>query len=119
MDRRPLRLGGPPDARRPRGLIGEPWRGVRHFTSNPSTRRPRASAPAVDLGSPRSKAGAHDFYRRLREESPVSPVTLPYGRRVWLITRYDDVLAALRDPRFVKDPLNAVLEDERPKQPWI
>ena len=75
--------------------------------------------PAVDLGSSRFKAGAHDFYRRMREESPVCPVTLPDGRRVWLITRYDDVLAALRDPRFVKDPLNAVLQDERPKPPWI
>ncbi|MEO8432820.1 MAG: cytochrome P450 [Acidobacteriota bacterium] len=75
--------------------------------------------PAFDLGSSQFKAGAHEFYRRLREDTPVCPVSLPGGRQVWLVTRYEDVLAALRDPRFVKDPLNAVQPGEKPRQPWV
>jgi hypothetical protein len=39
----------------------------------------------------------YPFFRRLREEDPVhwcEPMNL------WLVTRYDDVLAGLRDPRL-------------------
>jgi cytochrome P450 len=42
-------------------------------------------------------------YERLRAEQPVAQVTMPGGGRVWLITRYDDVRAALADPRLCKD----------------
>jgi cytochrome P450 len=38
----------------------------------------------------------------LRAEAPVREVTTPDGP-VWLVTRYDDVRAALADPRFSKD----------------
>jgi cytochrome P450 len=39
--------------------------------------------------------------RRLREESPVARITLPYGRGwAWLVTRYDDVRAVVTDTRF-------------------
>ena len=73
--------------------------------------------PAVDLASSAFKARAHEFYGRLREESPVCPVTLPGGRSVWLITRYEDVVAALKDPRFAKNPHNALLPGSKP--PWV
>jgi len=43
------------------------------------------------------------FYRRMREEGPVTPVVLPGGGRFWLVTRYPDVRAALADPRLYKD----------------
>jgi cytochrome P450 len=43
------------------------------------------------------------YFTRLREERPVSPVDLPGGRREWLVTRYEDVRAALADPRLAKD----------------
>jgi cytochrome P450 len=42
-------------------------------------------------------------YERLRAARPVAQVTMPGGGRVWLITRYDDVRAALADPRLGKD----------------
>ncbi|MFI6850144.1 cytochrome P450 [Kitasatospora sp. NBC_00085] len=38
-------------------------------------------------------------YARLRAERPVSRLRLPGGRVGWLATRYDDVRAALADPR--------------------
>jgi len=43
------------------------------------------------------------YFSRLREEGPVTPVVLPHGDRVWLVTRYADVRAALADPRLHKD----------------
>jgi cytochrome P450 len=42
-------------------------------------------------------------FARLRGSRPVTPVDLP-GRRAWLVTRYEDVRAALADPRLAKDP---------------
>jgi cytochrome P450 len=44
------------------------------------------------------------YFARLREKRPVAPVDLPDGRREWLVTRYEDVRAALADPRLAKDP---------------
>jgi cytochrome P450 len=41
------------------------------------------------------------FFARLRESSPVAPVWMPDFGRVWVITRYADVRAALADPRLV------------------
>jgi cytochrome P450 len=43
------------------------------------------------------------YFARLRAEGPVVPVTMPDGSRSWLITRYEDVRAALADPRLLKD----------------
>ena len=45
----------------------------------------------------------HRFYVHLREEAPVRRVTMMRGLTGWLVTRYDDVRAALADPRLRKD----------------
>ena len=42
-------------------------------------------------------------YAALRENAPVVEVPLPQGGSTWLLTRYDDVLAAFTDERLVKD----------------
>jgi cytochrome P450 len=42
-------------------------------------------------------------FARLREDRPVTQVVMPDGTRVWLVTRYEDVRAALADPRLSKD----------------
>jgi cytochrome P450 len=57
----------------------------------------------IDLGSSAFKADPYPYYARLRAEAPVHRVRLPNRQTAWLITRYDDVLAALKDPRLVKD----------------
>jgi cytochrome P450 len=69
------------------------------------------TTPPVDLASPTFKANPHAFYAQLRAESPVyrTTVQIPTRKPAWLITRYDDVVAVLRDGRFVKDPKNAGL----------
>ncbi|KUN87356.1 cytochrome [Streptomyces bungoensis] len=42
----------------------------------------------------------YDVYRRLRDTAPVHRITGPDGTPAWLVTRYDDVRAALADPRL-------------------
>ncbi|AOR34943.1 cytochrome [Streptomyces fodineus] len=45
----------------------------------------------------------YDVYRRLRDTAPVHRITGPDGTPAWLVTRYDDVRAALADPRLSLD----------------
>ncbi|MDN5856147.1 MAG: cytochrome P450, partial [Actinomycetia bacterium] len=52
----------------------------------------------------------------LRESEPVREVALPDGP-VWLVTRYDDVRAALVDPRLSKDWRFTVPPQQRPATP--
>jgi pimeloyl-[acyl-carrier protein] synthase len=48
-------------------------------------------------------ANPYPTYHRLRTEDPVHHSPLDF----WVLTRYDDVVAVLRDPRFIKEPLAA------------
>ena len=41
------------------------------------------------------RADPHPAYARLRATSPIHRVTLPDGRGVWLVTRYEDAAAIL------------------------
>jgi cytochrome P450 len=52
------------------------------------------------LRNPAAINDPYPLYRRLRIEAPVYWHE-PVGR--WLLTRYDDVAAALRDPRLSAD----------------
>jgi len=66
---------------------------------------------APDLADPRFKANPYPFYARLRAEAPVYRVMLPFWGAVSLVTRYDDVLQALRDERLAND--------WSPRMPWL
>jgi cytochrome P450 len=70
-----------------------------------------------DLASPAFKANPHPFYARLREEEPVWRTTLPDKRTAWLVTRYEDVAAVLKDDNFAKDPRGA--QEQRAEGPWV
>ena len=48
-------------------------------------------------------ADPYPTYHRLRAEDPVHHSPLGF----WVLTRYQDVVAALRDPRLVKEPIAA------------
>src|SRR6266536_2675001 len=69
--------------------------------------------PHVNLASSEFKANPFPFYARLRSEARVFRTKLPDKRTVWLITRYEDVLAVLKDDRFSKDTAKAKT------QPWL
>jgi cytochrome P450 len=73
----------------------------------------------VDLASPEFKADPYPFFARLRETAPVCRVTLPGRQAAWLITRYDDVAAALKDARLAKDRNTALTPDQAARQPWV
>ena len=51
----------------------------------------------VDLTDESLRADPYPRYARLRESDPVTRVRLADGRPAWLVTRYDDVLAAMQD----------------------
>jgi cytochrome P450 PksS len=73
----------------------------------------------VDMASPDLKANPYPFYARLRSETPVCAVRLRNKQVVWLVTRYEDVSAVLRDERFAKDKEKALSPDQAARQPWI
>jgi cytochrome P450 PksS len=56
----------------------------------------------VDLARPQFKANPYPLYARLRAEAPVCRTKL-LGQTTWLVTRYSDVFAALKDERLLKD----------------
>ncbi|GAA2716886.1 MULTISPECIES: cytochrome P450 [Streptomyces] len=55
-------------------------------------------------------ARPHRFYAALRHVGPVHRTTTPGGAPVWLVTRYQDVRAALSDPRLSLDKAHAVTD---------
>ncbi len=76
-------------------------------------------ARAPLLSGEKFKADPYPVYAWLRENAPVFCRTSADGQtRLWFLTRYDDVAAALRDPRrFVKDVGNTLTPAERAAQP--
>jgi cytochrome P450 len=55
---------------------------------------------------PEFHADPYPFYRQLREEDPVHQS--PLG--IWVLTRYDDAVMVLRDPRFGREGLAELME---------
>src|SRR6266702_1247725 len=60
-----------------------------------------------DLASPAFKANPYPTFAQLRVSDPVRQIKMQNGESAWLITRYRDADAVLRDERFVKDMRNA------------
>jgi len=54
---------------------------------------------------PEFLADPYPTYHRLRAEDPVHLSPLGF----WVLTRYEDVASVLRDPRFIKEPLAAIV----------
>jgi cytochrome P450 len=59
--------------------------------------------PDIDLSSPALRADPYPTYARLRAEAPVTPGRAPIFGRVWLVTRYEDVLEGLKHPALSSD----------------
>ena len=71
---------------------------------------PKIEHPRLD--SPRFKANPYPIYSRLRAEAPVYRTNVAlWLPAFWVVTRYDDVVRVLKDPRFSKDYIQAY--------PWI
>ena len=88
------------------------------FSWFPANRRASA-ADDPDIASPEHKADPFPFYARLRAEKPVHRVTVPGGTTALLVTRYDDVVAVLKDDRFSKDRFSGLIPELVGKEPWM
>jgi cytochrome P450 len=53
------------------------------------------------------KANPYSFYQELRTHAPVTQTQLPDGTVVYVVSRYEDVLAGLKDERLIKNIHNA------------
>ncbi len=74
---------------------------------------------AIDLASPGHKSDPFPLYAQLRAEHPVHRVHLGSGRQAWLVSRYDDVAAVLKDRRFVKDRNNTHPSRAAKREFWL
>ena len=75
--------------------------------------------PRVDPFDPAFKANPYPTYAELRSTAPIHRITLPHGRGVWLVTRYEDVLAIFKDERFVKDWRKVLTPEQLAQIPQI
>jgi cytochrome P450 len=73
----------------------------------------------VNIVSPKFKANPFPFLAELRASQPVYLTTLPDKTPVWLITRYEDVTALLKDERFVKNRRTAMTSEQLHKMSWV
>jgi cytochrome P450 len=71
------------------------------------------------LFSPAFWADPFPFFARLRAEHPVHRALLPPRTPIWFVTRYDDVLALLKDDRFAKDRTRAMTAEQLRRMPWV
>ena len=68
---------------------------------------------------PEFHADPYPFYKRLREKEPVHQSPMGF----WVLTRYDDCVAVLRDQRFGREEFQQMLtsvygdETEKPTLP--
>lgn len=72
--------------------------------STPRSSRPQAPATLIDITSRAWKRDPFPEYARLRREQPVCKAKTGQSE-IWLVTRYDDVLAVLKDDiHFINNP---------------
>lgn len=76
-------------------------------------------AAVPDIVSPAFKADPLPLCAHLRAERPVVPVSVPgVTGEAYLLTRYEDAIAVLRDERFAKDVRGARDPGDQ-RQPWM
>ena len=72
----------------------------------------------VNITTAKFKADPFPIFKRWRDNTSVVPVTVKLlGQRAWIVTRYNDVLEALKDERLVKNKRNA--REATQKEPWM
>jgi cytochrome P450 len=79
------------------------------------------AVPQVNIVSPEFKADPFPLLARLRASEPVYRTALPDKVKtpVWLVTRYGDVNALLKDERFPKNRRSALTPEQIRKLPWV
>ncbi len=73
----------------------------------------------IRLADPKFKADPYPVYARLRNEAPVCRVRIGRLVTAWLITRYEDVVAVLKDERLTSDMRNAPTAGRRAREAFM
>src|SRR6516225_1332430 len=73
----------------------------------------------IDIAGRHFKDDLHPVFARLRAEAPVCRLRFPGKLPTWMVTRYDDVVALLKDERFLKDWRAALTPEQAARVPWI
>jgi cytochrome P450 len=75
----------------------------------------------VNIVSAEFKANPFPLLATLRATEPVYRTTLPDKTKtpVWLVTRYEDVFALLKDERFPKNRRHALTPEQLRRLPWV
>jgi cytochrome P450 PksS len=72
-----------------------------------TSRAPASPAASEPVDIQFDRANPYPIYARLRRIAPVLPLNWPELGPTWVVTRYRDGVELLKDPRFVKNPVNA------------
>jgi cytochrome P450 len=90
------------------------------FDSKPSSARRAVmiSITDVDLTNLAFRADPYPTYARWRAEAPVCRAKLPDNQTVWLVSRYDDAITVLKDPRFGNDREKIMTPEQTARLPW-
>jgi cytochrome P450 len=75
----------------------------------------------MNIVSPEFKADPFSLLARLRASEPIFRTRLPDKVKtpVWLLTRYEDVFALLKDERFTKNRRSALTMEQIRRLPWV
>ncbi|MCU0492403.1 MAG: cytochrome P450 [Chloroflexaceae bacterium] len=73
----------------------------------------------INLFSHEVTQNPYPAFAHLRREAPMFRTQNANGHPLWLVTRYDDVVAILKDQRFVKSWRNALTPEELARVPVI
>lgn len=78
-----------------------------------------ATANLINITRPEFWANPYEHYARWRADAPVYRAALSRNRWAWMVTRYDDVSALLKDQRFAKEIARVKSETGSKQTPWI
>lgn len=74
---------------------------------------------AVNLLTKEFEQNRYAIYKQLREHDPVPKIDPPYLGGDFFVTRYDDVMAVLKDPRFSSERRKVTGEKDSPLRKWL
>lgn len=73
----------------------------------------------LNMSSPDFAQNVHSYFAWMRAEAPVYEARVTRWKKVYVLTRYNDVDAAMRDPRLAKNPNNARTKSGRSGNIWM
>ncbi|UOQ93464.1 cytochrome P450 [Halobacillus shinanisalinarum] len=73
----------------------------------------RTHATNIELFTSEFNQNPYPTFSKLRQEDPIHQTLMPSGHYSWIVTRYEDAVAVLKDPRFIKDYTHLLGQEER------